>query len=308
MLKENINVTESIRSFNRFYTNKFGLLSNRLHGTDFSLTEARILFQVAENKTVTAGEMASLFGLDPGYTSRIIKKLVLSDILKKEKSKKDTRIHYLSLTANGKKVIVSLVSVSNLFVEKLLQPLTISERLEMVSAMQKIQTLLAKDRESTDIYTIRGMKPGDLAYLVSSHMSLYGAEYNFDYSFEYYVGNDVMTFGKHFDPEKENLWIAENRLERVGSVAIVNNGEGVAQLRWLLIEAFARGNGIGEKLVDIAVNFSREKQYKKIILMTTDFLSAAKQLYEKFGFRQISSQKEVKWGRQMHIEYLELML
>jgi len=91
-------------------------------------------------------------------------------------------------------------------------------------------------------------------------------------------------------------------------VAIVNNGKGVAQLRWLLIEASARGNGIGEKLVDIAVSFAREKHYKKIILMTADFLAAAKKLYEKFGFRQISSQKEEKWGRQVHIEYLELML
>ena len=308
MLKENINATEAIRSFNRYYTNKLGLLNNRLHGTNFSLTEARILFQVAENRAVTAGKIASLFSLDPGYTSRIIKKLVQTDIFKKEKSKKDTRIYYLSLTANGKRVLSSLITASNRFLEKLLQPLSLSERVEIIRAMQKIQILLEKDRESMDIYTIRTMKPGDLGYVVSSHMILYEAEYNFDYSFEYYVGNDVMAFGKHFDSQKENLWVVESRLERVGSVAIVNNGKGVAQLRWLLIEASARGNGIGEKLVDIAVSFAREKHYKKIILMTADFLAAAKKLYEKFGFRQISSQKEEKWGRQVHIEYLELML
>ncbi|MCD4721471.1 MAG: GNAT family N-acetyltransferase, partial [Desulfobacula sp.] len=178
---------------------------------------------------------------------------------------------------------------------------------EMVASMQKIQALMEEDRGST-IYTIRTMKPGDLGYVASSHMALYGAEYQFDNTFEYYVGNDVMAFGEQFDPEKENLWIAENRMQRVGSVAIVNNDKGVAQLRWLLVEASARGYGIGEKLVEIAVSFAREKQYRKIILMTTDFLKPARLLYEKFGFRQISSKKEINWGRQMYIEYLELIL
>jgi DNA-binding MarR family transcriptional regulator/GNAT superfamily N-acetyltransferase len=308
MLKENINITEAIRVFSRYYTNRLGLLNNRLYGTDFSLTEARILFQVAENRVVTAGKIASLFSLDPGYTSRIIKKLVKADILVKEKSKKDTRIHYLSLSSNGEKALLSLVTNSNRFIETLLQSLSVSEKLEMVASMQKIQALMEKERGSKDIYTIRTLKPGDLGYITSSHMSFYGVEYQFDHTFEFYVGNGVMAFGEQFDPEKENLWIAENRMQRVGSVAIVNNDKGVAQLRWLLVEASARGYGIGKKLVEIAVSFAREKQYQKIILMTSDFLRPARLLYEKFDFRQITSKKEVNWGRQMHTEYLELIL
>ncbi|MCP3873754.1 MAG: MarR family transcriptional regulator [Desulfobacteraceae bacterium] len=307
MLKKNINVTESIRAFNRYYTHKIGLLNNRLYN-NFSLTEARIIFHVGENDGVTAGEMASLFGLDKGYTSRIIKKMVMADILKKDTSKKDTRRQNLSLSVNGKKVLVGLEEISNGFIDGLLNPLTVSERLDVLGAMEKIQTLLEKGRESRDIYTIRSMKPGDLGYVVSSHMGIYGDEHQFDSSFEHYVGTDVMAFGKNFDSKKENLWVAENRSQKVGSVAIVNNGDGVAQLRWLIVDACARGNGIGEKLVDITVSFARERQYEKIILMTTDFLSPARALYEKFGFKQVSSQKEVKWGRSMHIEYLELIL
>jgi len=174
--------------------------------------------------------------------------------------------------------------------------------------MEKIQTLLEEDGKRPDIYTIRSMKPGDLGYVASIHMLLYGEEHQFDRTFEYYVGNDVMTFGRDFDPEKENLWIAEQKAQSVGSVAVVNKNEGVAQLRWLIVTASARGNGLGEQLVDTAVNFAREKQYQKIILMTTDFLKPARRLYDKFGFKQTSSEKQTQWGRQMHIEYLELSL
>jgi len=308
MAGQTITVTDAIRAFNRYYTQKIGLLNNQLYGTDFSLTESRIIFHVGENNGVTAGEMAGLFGLDPGYTSRVIKKMIQADILEKEKSKIDTRIHHLSLSARGKKVLAGLVKISRDFIGSLLQPLASFERQEILLAMEKIYTLLEKDREAADIYTLRSMRPGDLGYVVSSHMQLYGEEHKFDYTFEYYVGKAVMAFRETFDPEKENLWIAENRSQKVGSIAIVNNGKGVAQLRWLLVEAGARGNGIGEKLVDIAVSFAREKQYEKIILMTTDFLAPARKLYEKFGFKLISSEKGVEWGRSMHIEYLELLL
>lgn len=307
-LGETLNVTEGVRAFNRYYTHKIGLLNNHLYGTDFSLTESRMIFHVGENKEVAAREMASLFNLDAGYTSRVIKKLMAAGILKKEKSKKDSRIHHLSLSAHGKKVLEGLIGISNGFIDSLLSPLAVSERLEVLSAMNLIQTLLEKGRDSADIYTIRSFKPGDLGYVASSHMALYGAEYKFDGSFEFYVGKAVMAFAEQFDPDRENLWIAESGFQRVGSLAIVNNGKGVAQLRWLLVDAQARGKGIGEKLVETGVRFAREKQYEKIILMTLDFLDAAKHLYEKFGFRQTSSEKGVHWGRQMNVEYLELEL
>ncbi len=303
-----LNITEGIRSFNRFYTNKIGLLNNRLYGSEFSLTEARIIFHVGENKKATAKQMCTLFSLDPGYTSRTIKKLVQADILVKDKSKKDTRSFNLSLSPNGQKVLEGLVKISNGFIGQLLEPLSVSERFEVLSSMETIQSLLEKKKEIPDLYTIRTWRLGDLAYVVSSHMSLYGTEYGFDGSFEYYVGKDVMAFGKGFDVDKENLWIAENRNERVGSIAMVDNGKGVAQLRWLLVEASTRGHGLGEKLVDIAVGFAREKKYKKIILMTTDFLPAARRLYEKFGFKQISRDQEIQWGLTVNIEYLELQL
>ncbi len=173
---------------------------------------------------------------------------------------------------------------------------------------EKVLPGLEKDETRADTCTIRTMKPGDLGYVASSHMMLYAAEYQFDHTFEFYVGEAVMAFAKKFDPEKENLWIAESRDRRMGSIAIVNNGNGVAQLRWLLVEAAARGCGLGEKLVETAVGFAREKKYEKIILMTIDFLTPARRLYEKFGFYQVSSEETVEWGRQMAIEYLELKL
>ncbi len=308
MMEQTRDTIHGVRAFNRYYTWKIGLLNNRLYGTEFSLTEARMIFHAGENKGVTAGEIASFLNLDPGYTSRVIKKLTTAGILLKEKSGKDTRSYHLSLSPKGEKILADLEKISGDFIDAILKPLTVSERLEVLSAMEKIRTLLEKDETRADIYTIRSMKPGDLGYVASSHMMLYGVEHGFDNTFEYYVGGDVMAFAKKIDPEKENLWIAENRFRRMGSIAIVNNGDGVAQLRWLLVEAAARGCGLGEKLVETAVGFARQKKYEKIILMTTDFLTPARRLYDKFGFYQVSSEKTVEWGRPMSIEYLELGL
>ncbi|OGR11806.1 MAG: hypothetical protein A2097_04180 [Desulfobacula sp. GWF2_41_7] len=308
MMDQIRDIIHSIRAFNRYYTWKIGLLNNRLYGTDFSLTEARMIFHAEENQGVTAGEIASFLNLDPGYTSRVIKKLTDAGILSKEKSGKDTRSYHLSLSPKGKKVLADLEKISGDFIESILSPLTVSEKLEVLSAMEKISTLLEKNETRADIYTLRTMKPGDLGYVAASHALLYAAEYQFDHTFEFYVGEAVMAFAKKFDPEKEALWIAENRFRRMGSIAIVNNGNGVAQLRWLLVEAAGRGCGLGEKLVETAVGFAREKKYEKIILMTIDFLTPARRIYEKFGFAMVSSEKTVEWGREMSIEYLELKL
>ncbi len=306
MHQGNSNITEGIRAFNRFYTNKIGLLNNRLYGSAFSLTESRIIFHVGENEKVTARHICRLFNLDPGYTSRIIKKLVHADIIAKDKSKKDTRSFFLSLSPHGRDVLKGLVKISNRFIGQLLKSLSLAEQKEVLASMENVQTLLGKKSKRSDLFTIRSWKPGDLSYVVSSHMNLYGSEYGFDGSFEYYVGKDVMAFGKGFDAETENLWIAENGNERMGSIAMVNNGNRVAQLRWLLVEASTRGHGLGGKLIETAIDFARDKRYEKIILMTTDFLPAARRLYDQFKFKQVSSDKEVQWGREVTIEYLEL--
>ena len=308
MMDQTRDIIHSVRAFNRYYTWKIGLLNNRLYGTDFSLTEARMIFHAGENQGVTAGEIASFLNLDPGYTSRVIKKLTDAGILSKEKSGNDTRSYHLSLSPKGKEILADLEKISGDFIESILIPLAVSEKLEVLSAMEKIRTLLEKDGTRADIYTLRTMKPGDLGYVAASHALLYAAEYRFDPTFEFYVGEAVMAFAKKFDPEKEALWIAENRFRRMGSIAIVNNGNGVAQLRWLLVEAAARGYGLGEKLVETAVGFAREKKYEKIILMTIDFLTPARRIYEKFGFALVSSEKTIEWGREMSIEYLELKL
>lgn len=297
-----------IRAFNRYYTRKIGLLNNRLYGTRFSLTEARMIFHVSEYERITAAEIASFLNLDPGYTSRVLKKLIQAGIFRKEQSDKDSRSHHLFLSDKGKKTLSALEKISGDFIKSLVSDLTVSEQLEILSAMEKITSLLEKDRPGSEIYTLRAMKPGDLGYVAMSHMRLYGEEHGFDHTFEYYVGGDVMAFAKKFDPATENLWIAENRFRPMGSIAIVNNGNGVAQLRWLLVEAGARGCGLGERLVETAIHFAKEKKYDKIILMTTDFLIPARRLYEKFGFYQVSSEKTVEWGRPMSIEYLELKL
>ncbi|MCP3951261.1 MAG: GNAT family N-acetyltransferase [Desulfobacterales bacterium] len=156
--------------------------------------------------------------------------------------------------------------------------------------------------------TFRSRKPGDIGYIIYRHGVLYAQEYGFDDSFDLYVGKPLIVFAENFDPEKENLWIAEKGTDIVGSLAIVNTGAKVAQLRWLLVEPAARGLGIGQALVERGVAFCRTRSYKEIFLWTIDYLGAAKKIYTGAGFKKTDQKTSRIWGQVLTEERWELQL
>jgi len=159
-----------------------------------------------------------------------------------------------------------------------------------------------------DTITFRSRKPGDIGYIIYRHGVLYAQEYGFDDSFDLYVGKPLIAFAENFDPSKENLWIAETGPDIVGSMAIVNTGEAVAQLRWLLVEPAARGLGIGQALVEKGVAFCRTHGYQKIFLWTIDYLAAAKKIYAVAGFEKTDQKTSQVWGQSLTEERWELAL
>lgn len=290
----------AVRHFNRFYTKQIGLLQDRMLSSPFSLTEVRILYEVAHRRQPTASDLIEELGMDAGYLSRSLSKLGQRGLLHRERSAKDGRQIFLSLTRKGRNTFRPLEFRSNRQVARMLDRLTPEQRRQLLSAMHAIEERLdashAPDAKSS-AYTLRAHQPGDMGWVVHRHGNLYWREYGYDERFEALVAKIVSDFIQHFDPQRERCWVAEKDEEIVGTVFLVKKSKTVCKLRLLLVEPGARGLGIGRRLVSECVRFGREVGYKKMMLWTQSELGAARHLYKEAGFRLAGQQRHKSWGR-----------
>jgi len=305
----NENFVENIRSFNRFYTKIIGLLNDRLHNTNHSLTSSRVLYEIYNSKECTAADLSKELGIDQAFLSRTLKKFEKEGLVKKKEDAKDGRKQNLSLTEKGKKIFLSIQEVTKEHVGKIISGKSEKEKKELVGAMNKIINILGNDINENDFLTFRTHRPGDIGYLSYQHSLFYSREYGFDITFDSYVAGAMVKFIDDYDENKERLWIVENEEKILGSIAIVKGDEnGVAQLRWFLLEPEVHGKGVGKKLMNDAVSFCREKGYRKIILWTFSDLKAARALYERHGFEINKIVKHKIWGQDIEEEKWDLIL
>src|SRR5690606_10059723 len=254
---------EAVRRFNRFHTRQIGLLEEGLLRTSFSLTEARLIYELAQREGTTATELSQELGLDAGYLSRVLRGLQERGLVEKRQSETDGRQQLLSLTPAGQQAFAVVNSASRNQVEALLERLSAQEQERLVEAMRTIEQLLGARPERRVPYILRPHRPGDMGWIVHRHGVLYNREYGWDERFEALVAEIVAHFIRNFDPQRERCWIAEKDGENVGSVMLVKHPEreGVAKLRVLLVEPSARGLGIGRRLVHECTRFARQVGY-----------------------------------------------
>lgn len=289
-----------VRRFNRFYTRRIGVLQDGLLDSPFSLTEVRVLYELAHRGEPTAGELGRELGLDAGYLSRILTRFRSFRLIRRERSSVDGRESFLSLTAKGRRVFLPLEARSNRQVAALLRPIALSRQKRLVSAMHVIEDVLAPDENGAtpkSPYILRTHQPGDMGWVVHRHGVLYAQEYGYDERFEALVAEIVAEFIQNFDPKRERCWIAEKDGEIVGSVFLVRKSKTVCKLRLLLVEPSARGLGLGRRLVAECVRFGRQAGYKKMMLWTQSELDAARHLYKEAGFRRVERKAHQSWGR-----------
>jgi DNA-binding MarR family transcriptional regulator/N-acetylglutamate synthase-like GNAT family acetyltransferase len=293
-------IIREVRHFNRFYTKQIGVLQDRLLSSPFSLTEVRILYEIAHRKKPTASDLAQELGLDAGYLSRMLGKLKHQGLVSREASPSDGRQSFLSLTRKGQAVFRPLEFRSNKQVAMMLNRLTAAQQKHLLAAMQTIENNLG-EAQRADLpqipYVLRTHQPGDMGWVVHRHGDLYWREYGYDERFEALVAKIVADFIEQFDPKRERCWIAEKNGEIVGTVFLVKKSKTVCKLRLLLVEPAARGLGIGRCLVAECVRFAREAGYKKMVLWTQSELGAARHLYKNAGFRLAGRQRHQSWGR-----------
>lgn len=299
---------EAVRRFDRFYTSRIGLLKPGLLKTRFPLTQARIIFELAQHHDLTASALTRALDIDAGYLSRILSAFEKDGLLQKTPSKSDNRHRLLKLTAKGRKAFSVLNERSKRKNEALLQSLSQEDQQRLLQAMQTLESLLGAQSKPATPYLLRPHRAGDIGWIIHRHGVLYAEEYGFDETFEALVADILARFIQHHDPKREYLWLAEQEGERVGSIMLVDAGEDVAQLRILLVEPKARGRGIGKRLIAECLDFSKRAGYKKIKLWTQSLLVEARHLYEKAGFTLVEEKPHRSFGRDLTAQILELPL
>ena len=296
-----------MRAFNRDYTRRIGVLSRGLLDSPWSLTEARVLYEIAHHPGVTASELAAGLGLDRGYLSRILKRFTAKRLLARAAAGADARRQHLRLTPAGRVAFAPLERRARRQVRTLLAPLDAPRRVALLAAMSTIRAAF-DPASSAAALTLRAHRPGDMGWVVERHGALYAREYGWSEEFEALVAAITADFIRKLDPVRERCWIAELAGRRVGCVFLVADAAGSARLRLLLVEPAARGQGIGRRLVDECVRFARQAGYRKLTLWTQSLLHAARQLYREAGFKRVARQPHVSFGARLVSETWELAL
>lgn len=288
-----------IRRFNRFFTRRIGVLREGLLHTPYSLTEARILFEIANRDNLSGSDLSRELGLDPGYLSRILSGLERRNLIEKTPSMADARRRLLALTPEGEDAFSLLDARSRQEVAQMLGELSEEEQQRLLQAMRTIEGLLDKDLKYSELFLLRTHEPGDIGWVVHRHGVLYAQEYGWDERFEALVARIVADFIDGFDSSKERCWVAEMGGERVGCVFLVRASEEAAKLRLLLVEPKARGLGVGTRLVEECIRFARSRSYKVLTLWTNSVLSAARHIYEEHGFILVEQEEHHSFGKDL---------
>ena len=299
---------DAVRSFNRFYTKQIGVLREGLLGSPYSLTEVRVLYELAHRSQPTAAELGRDLGLDAGYLSRILRNFERRGLVAKARSRADGRQSLLSLTAQGRRAFAPLNARSHDEVAAVLGRLSTMEQGSLIEAMRTIQALLGNRTAPKVPYVLRPHRPGDMGWIIHRHGALYAQEYGWDETFEALVAEIAAKFIRNLNPKRERCWIAEQEGEIVGSVFLVQKSKTVGQLRLMYVEPKARGLGIGSRLVEECLRFARQVGYRKVVLWTNSVLVAARHIYEKAGFRLIHSEAHRSFGCNLVGETWELTL
>lgn len=288
----------AVREFNRFYTRVLGLLDEGLAHTPYSLTQARVLFELAQADSADVADLRTRLGLDAGYLSRILARFESDGLVVRERSAADARRQVIRLTPRGHDAFRNLDARSADDVRTLIGAVSEPGQDRLVASMRTIRGLLRDPTRQPEV-TVRELGPGDLGWVVQRHGALYAQEYDWDNEFEALVARIVAEYVEDFDAKRDRAWIAEADGEPVGSVFCVHRDARVAQLRLLLVEPSTRGLGIGSRLVDTCLEFARDAGYRELVLWTNSVLAAARRIYQRAGFELVDESPNPAFGQQL---------
>jgi DNA-binding MarR family transcriptional regulator/GNAT superfamily N-acetyltransferase len=299
---------DAVRRFNRFYTRRIGILKPGMVGSPYTLPEARVLYELGQALQATATGIGRELGMDLGYLSRLLQSLKRRGLIQSKRAAHDARHQLLSLTEKGRKAYGLLNSRSRDEMSRMLSRLPGESRTRLVGAMATIESLLGQKQARANDIVLRPPWPGDMGWVVERHAALYFEQDGWGAAFEALIAQIVKDFLANFDAARERCWIAEIDGRRAGCVFVVKEGKTRAKLRLLLVEPWARGSGLGRRLVEECIAFARDKGYRKMVLWTHAHLVAARAIYRKTGFKLIRTESHDSFGPKAKGEFWELDL
>jgi DNA-binding MarR family transcriptional regulator/predicted N-acetyltransferase YhbS len=288
----------AVRAFNRSYTKFLGVLNEHLYDTPFSLTEARVLFELGQRDETEVAELRRTIGLDAGYLSRLLARFEESGLIRRDRSGSDARRQVIRLTNPGHDTFRVLDTKSVAQIRDLLSDLTAAEQTRLIEAMDLIRHRIDRPTDRPDV-RLRAPAPGDFGWVIERNGALYASEHGFDSSYEALVAKIVAEYLAEHDPDREAAWVAELNGERVGAVFCVRKDETTAKLRLLHVEPSARGAGVGSVLVDECVRFAKSAGYRSMELWTVSLLAPARRIYQRAGFKLVAEDTARRFGHEL---------
>lgn len=286
---------DGVRRFNRFYTQRIGVLDGTYQGTPFSLTQARVLYELIHRKRAAASDIARDLGLDDGYLSRILRGFEKDGLLRRENSREDARRSHLTASAKGRQKFAALEQATRSGIGEMLRQVPEPAQRRIVAAMDTITGALAHEPAAAPI--MREPRPGDFGWIVARHGAIYAQEYGWTGpEFEALCAQIVSDFAKSNDPARERCWIAERGGENAGCAMVVKDSQHIARIRLVLVEPWARGLGIGKRLTEECLAFARSAGYRNVTLWTHSVLVDARRIYQRAGFKLTATKKHNDWG------------
>ena len=304
-----MNDIEEVRAFSRLYTRVIGALDAGHLDTRFTLSEARLIYEVATHGQTSAAEIARTMGVDPAYVSRLVGRLKDDGVIELKANDRDKRQSDIALTAAGKAAFAKLNGATIDRVSALLAPLEPTRRAALVAAMSSVRSLLGDAMPAAPL-VLRPHRVGELGWLIHRQAVLYNQQHGWNGEFETLIAKLYHDYEMAPSTPPKALWIAERKGSIVGSIfATPSDGRpGTAQLRMLYVEPEARGLGIGRTLVDQCVSFARDNGYKRVRLWTQSTLTPARKIYAAAGFQLVDSAPHHSFGADLVGENWELEL
>lgn len=288
----------AVRRFNRFYTSAIGVLDRRYLGSPYGVAEGRVLYEIATGERVAPKRIGEITGIDAGQLSRIVGKLERDGMVARRRSATDGRSIELSLTPQGAEMFTGFNQRSVALAESLIGGLSAADRRRLVAALETVEDLLSPADRPQPPIVLRAHGPGDMGWITERHGVNYAREYGWGLGIEAVTARICADFLEHFDPAKERCWVAERGGERVGCVFVVKDADSdAARLRLLMLEPAARGTGLGRRLVEECIAFSRAAGYHEIVLWTHAVLTAARKIYAATGFEIVETWEHEEFGK-----------
>ena len=303
LMENRMEIIRDIRRFNRYYTNILELLDRDVPDSGYSLTEARILYELHQAGRGVANMLSARLHIDKSYLSRILARFEKNGLIRREVSGEDSRAYAIELTEKGKASYRALNEKLDQQMHRLLRPLSDGECGTIRDAMEVVQRCFTK----AETLYIRQFTQDDIAFVIAHQIELYETEYGFTTdSWKQYVANAVYDFQDRFDAAKDSMYILDYNGKPSGCIAVTHAEEDTAQLRFFFVDAAIRGMGIGKRLMELALAFCKEKQYRHIFLLTCSKLTAARRLYQQYGFAMAHAYENLEWGEAMTEERWEM--